>query len=307
MPPVSEGLDLDSVVEWMRRDWDERAATDPEYHVYTRDLTADEADFDQAGRVNYRQIVRPYLPILLNGRPAKTCRIVEIGCGVGRMTRWFAEDFLEVHGVDISAEMIRRARLRLAESPNVVLHLGSGRDLSGLPDETFDLAFSYIVFQHIPSRAVIENYVREAARVLRPGGFFKFQLQGDQSPAYRRQKRDTWMGETFSLTEAAEMLEGAGFSLIASDGVGTQYFLLTARRGPAFDQPGINSYLFPGEAWAQPQLLQGWREPVGGSWRCVSPHSVTALAVPSGERLRFFAGLTSGPRNPFRLWKCDSP
>ena len=45
----------------------------------------------------------------------------------------------------------------------------------------FDFTFSFVVFQHIPSKAMIENYVRETARVLRPGGLFKFQLQGDPS------------------------------------------------------------------------------------------------------------------------------
>ena len=42
----------------------------------------------------------------------------------------------------------------------------------------FDFAYSEIVFQHIPNRDVIENYVREVNRLLRPGALFKFQLHG---------------------------------------------------------------------------------------------------------------------------------
>ncbi|HYM13156.1 MAG TPA: class I SAM-dependent methyltransferase [Bryobacterales bacterium] len=287
------------MLEWMRRDWDERAARDAEFYVYTRGQTAGEGDFEESGRVNYRQLVRPYLPILLNGRPAKACRVVEIGCGVGRMTRWFAEDFLQVHGLDISAEMVERARLRLRGFPNVALHMGSGHDLQGLPDGGFELVFSYIVFQHIPSREVIESYVRESARVLRPGGFFKFQVQGDLSAEYRRQKRDTWMGETFSAAEVDQVLPAAGFSRIASEGAGTQYFLITARKGSAFDRPGIQPYIYPGETWAEEQLLEGWREPVGASWRCVWARSRTLLAAPPGERRRLFAGLYFRPAEPF--------
>ena len=41
-----------------------------------------------------------------------------------------------------------------------------------------DFAFSYIVFQHIPSREVIDNFVRDVFALLRPGGLFKFQVQG---------------------------------------------------------------------------------------------------------------------------------
>ena len=80
----------------------------------------------------------------------------------------------------------------------MALHTGSGFDLRPLPDACFDLVFSYIVFQHIPSAAVIRSYVREAGRVLKPGGAFKFQVNGDQSAAYRAHVRDTWQGETFS-------------------------------------------------------------------------------------------------------------
>ena len=44
-----------------------------------------------------------------------------------------------------------------------------------------DFAFSYIVFQHIPSREIVENYMREVNRLLRPGALFKFQVQGAPS------------------------------------------------------------------------------------------------------------------------------
>ena len=59
------------------------------------------------GRANYDQLVRRFLPVLLNGAdPAAVAALLEIGCGVGRMTRWFAESFGEVHGIDVAPEMI---------------------------------------------------------------------------------------------------------------------------------------------------------------------------------------------------------
>jgi SAM-dependent methyltransferase len=80
--------------------------------------------------------------------------------------------------VDVSGEMIAHARAALAGVPNVFLYRNNGMDLSVVPDLPFDFAFSVIVFQHIPSRSVIENYFREIARLLRPGGLFKVQVQG---------------------------------------------------------------------------------------------------------------------------------
>jgi SAM-dependent methyltransferase len=283
----------------MRRDWDERAVRDALYYVYTRDEPSDEAGFEESGCVNYNQLVRPFLPILLHGRAAKTCRMLEIGCGVGRMTRWFAEEFGEVHAIDISPEMIERARARLRGYPNVALHAGSGRDLAGLPDAFFDFAFSFIVFQHIPVRDVIENYLQDVARVLRPGAAFKFQLNGDQSPDYLARERDTWLGETFSLEQALGMLRGARLSPLACEGAGTQYFILTARKGPAAAESGLRSYILPGEDWAVAQLLDGWHDPVNGSWRPIASRSETLLAVPEGQPLRLFIALYFWPEDPF--------
>ena len=60
------------------------------------------------------------------------------------------------------------------------------------PAGDFDFAFSTIVFQHIPSREIIENYVREVGRLLRPGALFKFQVQGDSS--LETASDDTWLG-----------------------------------------------------------------------------------------------------------------
>lgn len=281
----------------MRREWDARAAADASHYVYTRDSASDVADFDASGKANYDQLVRPYLPVLLEGRPARACRALEIGCGLGRMTRWFARDFEEVHGLDVSPAMLEGARQRLRDFPNAHLHLGSGYDLAGLADASFDLVFSYIVFQHIPVRGAIETYVREAARVLKPGGVFKFQLNGDQSPEYLAHERDTWLGETFSAGEARLMLETAGFSLLMAEGAGTQYFVLTARKGPAGGAPGPRPYIFPGEPWAAAQLGGGWHDPVDQSWRPVAHESRALLAWPGGP-CRFFLGLYFWPGEP---------
>lgn len=281
-------------VDWlerMREDWDRRAREDAERFIYTRDQATDVADFDASGEANYKQLVRPYLPILLNGASPSDCTVVEIGCGAGRMTQWFARDFGRVEALDVSAEMIVLARKRLAGFPNVSLHIGSGADLAPVAEGSADLVFSYIVFQHIPSREVIENYVREAARVLKPGGAFKFQLNGDRSPQAQARQRDTWYGETFSPDEALAMLRGAGFSLLASEGAGTQYYVLTARKGPPCEQ---RTYVLAGEPWAEGHLLEGFGPPVGGSWRPLYARARVRLE-PTGSRL--YLGLYFWPES----------
>jgi hypothetical protein len=97
-------------------------------------------------------------------------------------------------------------------------------DLSCLPALEFDFAFSTIVFQHIPSRDVIESYVREVQRLLRPGRLFKFQVQGDAS--LQTDPDDTWLGVPFSDADAVAMAERTGFEPRYRHGAGQQYFWL---------------------------------------------------------------------------------
>jgi len=274
----------------MREDWDRRAREDAERFIYTRDSASDAADFVSSGKANYNQLVRPYVPILLRGRPARECRVVEIGCGIGRMTEWFAADFGWVDALDVSPAMLETARQRLGHLPNIAFHLGQGSDLSPVADASADLVFSYIVFQHIPSREAIEGYVRDAARVLRDGGMFKFQLNGDQSPAYLGHQRDTWLGEVFSEADVAGMLGDAGLTAIASEGAGTQYYVITAVKGT----PPERAYVLPGEPWAGPSLLEGFGPAVDASWRPMAGYAKVRLAG-RGERL--YLGLYFWPES----------
>jgi SAM-dependent methyltransferase len=274
----------------MREDWDRRAREDAESFIYTRDSASDADDFVRSGEANYNQLVRPYLPILLHGQPARDSRVVEIGCGIGRMTAWLAANFAFVDALDISPAMIEAGRQRLGHLPNITFHTGSGSDLAPIADRSADLVFSYIVFQHIPSRAAIEAYVSDAARVLKDGGAFKFQLNGDQSPAYLAHQRDTWLGEVFSEADVARMLTAAGLTPIASEGAGTQYYVVTAVKG----EPPPRSYVLPGEPWATPLLLEGFGPAVDSSWR---PMAARAKVRLEGQGERLYIGLYFWPES----------
>jgi ubiquinone/menaquinone biosynthesis C-methylase UbiE len=78
-------------------------------------------------------------------------------------------------GIDVSGEMVRKARARLGHLPNVAFVEGDGLTLRGIDDASIDLVFSHIVFQHMPRHAVA-GYFREVHRVLRRGGDFVFQM-----------------------------------------------------------------------------------------------------------------------------------
>jgi len=52
----------------------------------------------------------------------------------------------------------------------------------------FDFVFSFITFQHIPAKWIVYSYISEIGRVLKPGGLFKFQVNGSYVPWYKRFK-----------------------------------------------------------------------------------------------------------------------
>ena len=214
----------DSILEKMRRDWDERARENARYYVNTaRENWTDEEFFQSGERTVAEEISTDMINICQGKNPAEM-KVLEIGCGAGRVTRALARQFGEVHAVDVSGEMIAQAKQALINQPNAHVYQNNGMDLSVIPDGQFDFAFSTIVFQHIPSRDVIHNYVKEVARLLKPGALFKFQVQGDNT--LNTTADDTWLGVPFSDEQAVEMAGQCGFEPRHRHGAGQQYFWL---------------------------------------------------------------------------------
>jgi ubiquinone/menaquinone biosynthesis C-methylase UbiE len=208
----------------MRHDWDARARENPRHYVATLRENWDDDGFFRSGAIWVHDYVLSDLTTICNGRMPSRMRILEIGCGAGRMTRSLAELFGEVHAVDISAEMIAQARRALAGCSNVKLHQNSGTDLQLFGNGEFDFVFSAIVFQHIPRKAVVENYIREAYRVLRPGSVMKCQMEGHPVPG---RWPDTWEGVSLTEAEVRKIAAECSFEVRSLTGAGTQYFWIT--------------------------------------------------------------------------------
>ena len=140
-----------------------------------------EESFEEAGRRDAERIRR------LAGEDA---RVLNIGCGIGRVEKYLAPHVAEMHAVDISGEMISRARARLAGLPNVHLReVAPAEFLAAHPDGRFDLVFSLLVLQHLEKEDAF-LYLEDARRVLRSGGTLFVQFPNLRSPEYTRSFRD---------------------------------------------------------------------------------------------------------------------
>src|SRR5262245_60651714 len=152
---ASTDADTKDTLSRMERDWNLRAREAPEYYIASARRQWRMDEFFQGGEINVDNDIRADANIICRGKKLNQMRVLEIGCGAGRMTRAMSAMFGEVHAVDISAEMSALAKDNLSGLRNVFLYKNNGIDLSGLSDQSYDFAFSFIVFQHIPILGVI--------------------------------------------------------------------------------------------------------------------------------------------------------
>ena len=208
----------------MREDWDQRAIENARHYVNTASAAWNDDEFFATGELTVAEEILTDMQNICQAKQPGDMRVLEIGCGAGRVTRALAKLFGEVHAVDVSGEMVKLASQALRDFPKAFVYQNNGKDLSVVPSLEFDFAFSSIVFQHIPSREIIENYVREVSRLLRKGALFKFQVQG--CIVTEPEPGDTWLGAWFSEQLARDMAHRCGFEPRYMHGAGDQYFWL---------------------------------------------------------------------------------
>ena len=143
----------------MRATWDALAGADS--HVYVGDPAGGRRELESLfGRL---------------GADPRGGVCVEVGCGPGRMTGALAERFDRVLALDVSLAMLERARAATS-APNVEFRLVSGLGLKELDENVADVLVCYLVLQHLPSRAGVENYLSEFGRVVRGEAFVQLPI-----------------------------------------------------------------------------------------------------------------------------------
>ncbi len=174
----------------MRRDWDERARKNAFHYIASWRKDWDLESFLTSGEEDFQRLVVPMLTRC--GLPVAGERMLEVGCGAGRMTHSFARRFAQVYALDLSLEMLGRARQIHTEQKNILWLPSNGSDLSFVASDSMDFVFSYLVLQHLPREILVFEYVREMLRVLRPGGMMLFQFNGGFAPTMNWRGRLAW-------------------------------------------------------------------------------------------------------------------
>lgn len=107
------------------------------------------------------------LPRLRSFVPVGTA--LEIGPGHGRWSHYLRSHCQRLLLLDLSTSCIEHCRRRFEGDPGFSFFVGDGKHLGGIPDDSIDLVFSLDSLVHC-EHDVMESYLQECARVLRPGG-----------------------------------------------------------------------------------------------------------------------------------------
>jgi len=159
------------------RGWEELAQLDPLWAVASspqlRHGKWDEEEFYAVGRRKVRKLMKRLDELRV---PERSARALDFGCGAGRLTLPLADRFEKVVGVDIAPSMLALARTRAAGRPGIEFRLDDTGDQSLLAGESFDLVYSGLVLQHLPSVAAALACLERLCAAVGPGGALVVQI-----------------------------------------------------------------------------------------------------------------------------------
>jgi len=154
-----------------------------------------------------------------HGRLAPGRRALELGCGTGVFLERVARSGASLHGLDLSEDLLEKARARVGQLSNVVLDRGNA-EATPYPGGHFDAVYGSSILHHLNLDAALA----EAHRVLRPGGQAVFAEPNILNPQVLLMFRFGPLKERFGVSpdemaftrfRARRALERAGFVDVA--------------------------------------------------------------------------------------------
>jgi ubiquinone/menaquinone biosynthesis C-methylase UbiE len=101
---------------------------------------------------------------VLKNTPYETC--LEIGCGTGKNTVWLAEKAKEMVSVDLSIEMLAKAKAKITDEKIHFVHADINEEWN-FTDRTYELATFSLILEHIENIALV---FEKTSKLLKPGG-----------------------------------------------------------------------------------------------------------------------------------------
>lgn len=147
--------------------------------------------------------------------------ILDLGCGVGMSSRALQAVFpsAEVTGVDLSPYFLSVAQYREQQTKHGINWLHAAAESTSLPDNSMDLVSACLMFHELPATAA-QAIIKEAHRLLRPGGYLAIMDMNPQSEVFRKmppyiltllKSTEPYLDQYFAL-DMQQLFTAAGFT-----------------------------------------------------------------------------------------------
>jgi len=169
----------------LKKNWDAFGRIDPYWAILT--VPGKERggwDPEEFFKTGLREIEQVMLIIQQVGVKIKRDKMLDFGCGIGRISQAFSLYFKEVYGVDIAPSMIEQAKRHNRFPDKCKYYLIQDATTSFFPNNMFDLIYSNLTLQHM-KWWYTKHYLAEFMRILSPGGLLIFQLPSPVFPNKR--------------------------------------------------------------------------------------------------------------------------
>jgi SAM-dependent methyltransferase len=172
--------------------------------------SADRQWFFKSGRQSAQDIVS--ILGVVGSRPDAHERILDFGCGCGRVLPWLKgiADSSALYGIDIDAAAIEWARAHL---PYADVRVNQAVPPTDFPDAFFDLVYCHSVFTHL-DEGYQDEWLGELGRVVKPGGLLLVSVNGEHA---FRQLEDAWRAAGSDPKPLRASRDDAGMLYIADD------------------------------------------------------------------------------------------
>ena len=166
------------------------------------DLESVVYDQNRYGSVSGRRVEefhKKVLDILLTTELNTGASVLEMGCGTGRLLHHLASNQFDLYGIDMSPGMLAVAKERLGGAERKISLQESNATETPFEAATFDAIYSILVVNLIPE---YEKMFKEAARLIKPGGVFVFNIPNLESVYFLGGLYVNFRGKTVGSNEA---------------------------------------------------------------------------------------------------------
>ncbi|MFP4119657.1 class I SAM-dependent methyltransferase [Coleofasciculus sp.] len=148
------------------------------YAVHANIYPEDRLQGDAKLRQSYHELVQKQVK-------TEPQDIVDLGCGVGMSTFALQQIYPQANmtGVDLSPYFLAVAEYKSKQHHAEINWKHAAAEATGLPDASYDLVSIFLVFHELPQTAA-KAILREARRLLRPGGYLTLMDMNPQSQVY---------------------------------------------------------------------------------------------------------------------------